>query len=119
MADSELDDIRAKRLAELQSQYGMKQEDQEKEVQKEKEMINVMLTQILEQDARARLNSIGLVRPEKAQSIERMLIRMAQMGQIQGKLGESELVKLLEQVNQPKKTTVKFDRRKVYDSDSD
>lgn len=67
-------------------------------------MINVMLTQILEQDARARrkcmylthtavlslsiltVNSIGLVRPEKAQTIERMLIRMAQMGQIQGKV---------------------------------
>ena len=32
------------------------------------------------------VNSIGLVRPEKAQSIERMLIRMAQMGQIQGKV---------------------------------
>ena len=32
------------------------------------------------------VNSIGLVRPEKAQTIERMLIRMAQMGQIQGKV---------------------------------
>lgn len=32
------------------------------------------------------VNSIGLVKPEKAQSVERMLIRMAQTGQIQGKV---------------------------------
>jgi programmed cell death protein 5 len=82
-------------------------------------MVNVMLTQILEQDARARLNSIAMVKPEKAQSVEKILIRMAQTGQIQGKLGENELVKLLEQLNQPKKTTIKFDRRRHYDSDDD
>jgi DNA-binding TFAR19-related protein (PDSD5 family) len=32
------------------------------------------------------VNSIAMVKPEKAQSVEKILIRMAQTGQIQGKV---------------------------------
>ena len=67
-------------------------------------MKNSILTQILEQDARARceccvilqknffsclffsVNSIALVKPERAQQVETMLIQMAQTGQIVGKV---------------------------------
>ena len=108
-------------MAELQAQYGGKQEDHTKKEEaerRESEMMNVILTQILTQEARGRLNSIALVKPEKAKMIEQMVVRMAQTGQIHGKLGESELVRLLEQISQTKKTTVKFDRRRV-DSDDD
>ncbi|XP_041378880.1 programmed cell death protein 5-like [Gigantopelta aegis] len=123
--DDEIQAIRAKRLAELQAQYGGgKQQDQEQKEEAQRrhqDMKNAMLAQILEQSARARLSSIALVKPEKAELVENMLIRMAQTGQIHGKLGEAELIKLLEQVNQTqaKKTTVKFDRRKLDDSDED
>lgn len=70
-------------------------------------MKNSVLSQILEQNARARrelhleihmnlikthffpvhvVNSIALVKPDKAKSVEMMLIRMAQSGQISGKV---------------------------------
>jgi programmed cell death protein 5 len=49
-------------------------------------MINAMLAQILDQAARARLNSIALVKPEKAKMVERMLVQMARTGQISGKV---------------------------------
>ena len=64
-------------------------------------MKNSVLSQILEQAARARckprppatptiilsvVNSIALVKPDKAKSVEMMLIRMAQSGQISGKV---------------------------------
>lgn len=51
--------------------------------------------------------------------VENMLLRMAQSGQIVNKLGEDELIGLLEQVNtqmqsQERKTTVKVNRILYY-----
>lgn len=51
-------------------------------------------------------------KPDKGRMVENMLLRMAQSGQIVNKLGEDELIGLLEQVNsqmqsQERKTTVK------------
>jgi programmed cell death protein 5 len=51
-----------------------------------------------------------------------MVIQMAQMGRLGGKVTEEQLKSLLEQVSQvtQKKTTVKFDRRRhAVDSDDD
>lgn len=55
--------------------------------------------------------------------VEQMVVRMAQMGQIGGKMTEEALVELLETLNKqiPKSNSsgVKFDRRRAMDSDSD
>lgn len=55
--------------------------------------------------------------------VEGMIVRMAQMGQLQGKLDDAQLVQLLESVNSqmPRSTSsVKFDRRRAaIDSDDD
>ncbi|CAH3176967.1 unnamed protein product [Porites lobata] len=125
MADDELAAIRAKRMQELQAQYGgqnaTQMQQQQEAMQREAEMRNSMLSQILGQDARARLNSIALVKPEKAKMMEGMLIQMARTGQIAGKLSESQLVSLLQEVSEKtqKKTTVKFNRKRIDDSDDD
>lgn len=55
--------------------------------------------------------------------VEGMICRMAQMGQLPGKLDDAQFIQLLESVNQqmPRSTsTVKFDRRRAaIDSDDD
>lgn len=55
--------------------------------------------------------------------VEGMIVRMAQMGQLQGKLDDAQLIQLLESVNSqmPRSTSsVKFDRRRaVIDSDDE
>lgn len=69
------------------------------------------------------VNTLKISKPEKAQMVEGMIVRMAQMGQLQGKLDDAQLVQLLESVNSqmPRSTsTVKFDRRRAaIDSDDD
>ena len=67
------------------------------------------------------MNSIAIVKPERAKQVESMLIQMAQTGQITGKLGESQLVAILEKVSTQtqKKTTIKFDRRRRLDDSDD
>ncbi|XP_048752922.1 programmed cell death protein 5-like isoform X2 [Ostrea edulis] len=126
MADDELEALRAQRMAQLQSQYGggagqPSQEEREEKAQQMKEMKNSILSQVLDQEARARLNTIALAKPEKAQRVENMLCQMAQTGQIQNKIGEQQLKSLLERVSEQtsKKTTVKFKRRGLDDSDED
>ncbi|XP_033195739.1 programmed cell death protein 5 [Bombus vosnesenskii] len=126
MSDPELEAIRQQRLAQLQSQYKSnnvenKQAMEEKMHQME-DMKNSILTQVLSQSARARLNTLSLGKPEKGKMIEDMILNMAQRGQLPGKLGEKELISLLESVNQQtqRKTVVKFDRRRAaLDSDDD
>ncbi|CAK9801549.1 Programmed cell death protein 5 [Anthophora quadrimaculata] len=126
MADPELEAIRQQRLAQLQSQFkpgnaDNKQAMEEKRQQIE-EMRNSILTQVLDQSARARLNTLSLGKPEKGKMVEDMILNMAQCGQLPGKLGEKELISLLESVNQrtQRKTVVKFDRRRAaLDSDDD
>ncbi|KAK2584924.1 hypothetical protein KPH14_002520 [Odynerus spinipes] len=126
MSDPELEAIRQQRLAQLQSQYkggnvDAKQAMEEKRQQME-DMRNSVLSQVLDQSARARLNTLCLGKPEKGKMIEEMILSMAQRGQLPGRLGEKELISLLESVNQQtqRKTIVKFDRRRAaMDSDDD
>merc|ERR1711976_1034457 len=128
MADDELEALRARRMAELQQQYGggggqggPSPEEQAEMKRKQEEMKHNILAQVLDQQARARLNTIALTKPEKARMVEGMLIQMARTGQIQGKLGEAEFKNLLERVSEQtqKATTVKFDRRRAAIDDSD
>ncbi|XP_064398921.1 programmed cell death protein 5-like isoform X2 [Halichondria panicea] len=118
--ESDLEAIRARRMAELQQQFRgqgggggggnpEKQKQMMEQQAKQEEMKNMMLTQILEQNARARLNSIALVKPERARQVEGMLIQMAQSGQIGGKVSDKQLVELLETISRQtqKKTTIK------------
>lgn len=68
------------------------------------------------------VNTLMLGKPEKGKMVESMLIRMAQTGQIMNKIGEKDLIGLLESVSSQtqSKTTVKFDRRRVaLDSDDE
>uniref|UniRef100_A0A914WK03 Programmed cell death protein 5 n=1 Tax=Plectus sambesii TaxID=2011161 RepID=A0A914WK03_9BILA len=129
MGDNELDAIRAKRMAEMQQQQqqqgsaGMDQQQSRQEAaERDETMKNSILSQVLDQNARARLSNIAVAKPDKARSLENMIIQMARYGQIQGKMGDEQLKSLLDQVSEKmqKTTTVKFDRRRVdLDSDSD
>lgn len=117
------------------------QRAKEEQARAQEDAKNSILSQILDQDARARckklnymfflisnkwhyilVNTLMLGKPEKGQMIQNMLIRMAQTGQIATKIGEKELIGLLENVNSQtkSKTSVKFDRRRAaLDSDDD
>ncbi|XP_059208481.1 programmed cell death protein 5 [Centropristis striata] len=124
MADDELDAIRRQRMAELQAKHGdgsNNQQQAEEAKQRDTDMRNSILAQVLDQSARARLSNLALVKPEKANAVENYLIQMARFGKLAGKISESGLIEILEKVSQQtdKKTTVKFNRRRVMDSDDE
>lgn len=113
--DPELEAIRKKRLEELSKQSSLNPSSTTNQAgsQEQEEQRSNLLIQILDAQARQRLNRICLVKPEKSRFIEDNLIQMVRRGQIRGKINEEQLVQLLDQIsqqeqsNQPK-ITVRF-----------
>ncbi|GBL85005.1 Programmed cell death protein 5 [Araneus ventricosus] len=127
MDDEELQALRAKRLQELQAQRNPGLQGNEAAAAeakaKEEEFRNQILTQVLSKEARSRLSTISIAKPENGKMLENMIINMARTGQIRSQLADNEFVHLLEEVSRQLKhntPTVKFDRRRTcMDSDED
>ncbi|KAF9244251.1 PDCD5-related protein, partial [Melanogaster broomeanus] len=84
-----------------------------------------MMATVLDTSARERLSRIALVSPDRARQIEGILLRMAQSGQLRGKVSEAQLIELLEQMEETqgkssmKKTTIVYQRRRDFGDDDD
>ncbi len=106
MDDHELEEIRRRRLEELQAQQAHSTE----EIAEVKARRQTLLRQILTPEARERLNSIRLTRPEFADAVESQLIALYQSGRLRGQITDEQLKKLLQQIT-PKKQEIKIRRR--------
>lgn len=113
MDDKELQALREARLRDLKGKNAGARDEKD-------DMRAAMLPQLLTQDARERLNRIRIVKPDRASQAEQLIISMAQTGQIQQRVDEPSLVKLLDQLTQHQEPTnrLKFSRRES-DSEED
>jgi programmed cell death protein 5 len=101
----ELEAIKRRRLEQMQHQQAgaqyqaAQQQAQQQQVDEAKQTI---LRQILTPDARERLTSLKLARPQLAEQVEMQLISLAQSGRLQTMIDDAKLKVLLQQI-QPKK----------------
>ena len=105
---SDLDEIRQRRMAELQAQQAAAQnqaqqqamaqaQQQEAQAQFEAQKKQI-LGQIMTPEARQRLANLKLTKPELVNSIELQLIQSAQAGSLRGKVTDDQLKVLLRQI---------------------
>ena len=104
---SELDEIRKRRMAELQQQAAMnadpqqlaqQQLAQQQAAQQQAEMeaqLKQAMKQILTPEARGRLDNLRLTKPELVMNIEIQLLQSAQAGSLRGKVTDEQLKVLL------------------------
>lgn len=103
---SDIEDIRRRRMEELQQQAAQQasqqqvsdvaeQERARRELEAQKKQV---MMQILTPEARSRLANIRLTKPEYVDQIELQLIQLAQMGRIKSKITDEQLKVLLQKL---------------------
>jgi len=99
--DKQLEELRRRKLAELQQQAMQQEAAQQQQETFEKQKYLIM-RKILTQEARQRLENIRMVKPQLAEQIELQLIQLFQSGRLAGAtpLPDEAFKKLLEQISQ-------------------
>ena len=104
MSEEELDEIRRRKLLELQRKVAEEQRNvqmqQQLELQKQ-----ALLRSILAPEARQRLTNLKMVRPEFTSQLELQLIQLAQQGKIPTPLTDKQLKQILIQIQSRKRET--------------
>ncbi len=110
--DEDLEEIKRRRLEQLQQQQyasqaqAAQQEQARAEYEAKKQAI---MRQILTPEARERLNTLKMTKPELVANVEAQLVSLAQSGRIVSKIDDAKLKALLLQL-QPKKHEMQIRR---------
>ncbi len=99
---SDIEEIRRRRMQELQQQAAQQAQQQPQDAQAQEQMRRELeaqkrqaLLQILTPEARSRLANLRLTKPEFVDQIELQLIQLAQMGRVKSKITDEQLKELL------------------------
>ena len=107
-----LDEIKKKKLEEMMGLQQEKMQEQQQEQQKAQEQISQIesvVKQFLTKDALMRYGNLKAAHQEKALQLLVMLFQAIQKGQVKGKIEDSLLKKILEQIT-PKKREIKINK---------
>ncbi len=109
MEDAELEQLRRRKMAEIQAQQERQAMavEQQRQVEEQKQLI---MRQILTPEARDRMATLKMAYPEIARSVEDQLIALVQAGRIQSKVDDATLKQILRKVA-PQKRDITIERK--------
>jgi len=96
------EEMKRKKLEELQEK-----KEEEARVLEAEAKIASLAKNLLTEEARARLNNVGLVNKELYLKTVQAVLYLQRAGQLQGKLGEKEVKALLEKLSNKREITIK------------
>ena len=112
MQDAELEELRRRKMAQLQQsqesqlQQQAMMEERAKQMEAERQEI---MRQLLTPEARERLAKVRMAYPDVAAAVEEQLIRLMQMGRIQNQIDDATLKAILRQIS-PQRREIKIER---------
>ncbi len=106
MNEDEIEEIRRRKIEQLQEEAAM-EKMMEEDIESQKQAV---LRQVLEPAAKERLARIKIARPQIGEQIENQLISLAQSGRMNGKISDEDFRRLLTRIL-PKKREIKIRRK--------
>jgi len=106
--EDEMDELRKRKMLELQAKLQEQQRQEELRQQYEAQK-RLAMQQILTPEARSRLANIRAAKPEYAEQIELQLIQLAQTGKLTSQITDAQLREILKRV-QARKREIKIRR---------
>ena len=112
MHDAELEELRRRKMAQLQQsqeaqlQQQAMMEERAKQMEAERQAI---MRQLLTPEARERLAKVKMAYPDVAAAVEEQLLRLMQMGRIQNQIDDATLKAILRQIS-PQGREIKIER---------
>ncbi|MFB6172286.1 MAG: DNA-binding protein [Haloarculaceae archaeon] len=98
--EDELEKLRREKMEELQEQQGGEEAEAARQAQQEQAEAQkqALLRQHLTDEARKRLNTIRMSKPDFAEQVERQLVALAQSGRLQQKIDDEKMRQLLSEM---------------------
>jgi programmed cell death protein 5 len=112
MQDAELEELRRRKMAQMQQSQEAQIQQQAMMAERQKQMDAARLEvmrRILTPEARERLAKVRMAYPDVATAVEEQLIQLMQMGRIQNQIDENTLIAILRKVS-PQKRDIKIER---------
>ncbi|OVE84914.1 DNA-binding protein [Natronolimnobius baerhuensis] len=103
--DERLEELREQKMEELQDRTeGQSGEAQEAAQQQAEAQKNAVLRQHLTDEARKRLNTVKMSKPQFGEQVERQVVTLARSGRLQGKIDDEKMKQLLQELKPDSKS---------------
>ncbi|MXV61356.1 DNA-binding protein [Natronorubrum sp. JWXQ-INN-674] len=97
--EEKLEELRQKKMEQLQEQAGQQGDGSQEAAQQQAEaQKKAVLRQHLTDDARKRLNTVKMSKPQFGEQVERQVVTLARSGRIQGKIDDEKMKQLLQEL---------------------
>lgn len=105
-SDEEMERLREERMEKLREQAEQQDEGQSREAaqQRAEAQKKAILRKHLTDDARQRLNTLKMSKPQVAEQVESQLVAIAKSGRIQGKIDDEKMAELLRELTPDSKS---------------
>ena len=99
-SDEELEKLRQEKMEQLQDQQQGEGAEEAREAQREQREAQkkAMLRKHLTDEARKRLNTIKMSKPEFGEQVEQQVVALAQSGRIQGRIDDEKMKAILKEL---------------------